>query len=132
MRELSLRVLPGNYSVAKLGQEAEIPLTSDIVFYARTEEEISLVCLEQAVPSQVIAREDSWRILKIMGILDFSLVGILASIAGILADQGISIFAVSTYNTDYVLVKSEHLDDAVRALCDKGYEVIFSVSQEDS
>ncbi len=125
MREISLRVLPDNYSVVKIDPGVDIPQTSGIVFYARTEDEISLVCLERDVPSPVAAREDNWRILKIDGILDFSLVGILASIAGILAEQGISIFAVSTFNTDYILVKSERLDDTVRALCDKGYEVIF-------
>lgn len=131
MREITLRVLPDIYSVVKLDQDVVFPQTSGIVFYARTEDEISLVCLENDVPDDVIAREDDWRILKINGILDFTLVGILASIAGILAEQGISIFAVSTFNTDYILVKGERLDDTVRALCDKGYEIIFSVNQND-
>ncbi len=76
------------------------------------------------VPSNVIKRDDGWRAFRIQGVLDFSLIGILAKIASVLADNGISIFAVSTYNTDYVMVKKENFQDALEVLAAAGYEIV--------
>jgi hypothetical protein len=68
--------------------------------------------------------ESDWRVLKVLGPLDFSLIGILSKISGILAQQAISIFAVSTYDTDYILIKNDKVECAVEALRGEGYEVI--------
>lgn len=85
-------------------------------FAARTDKECSLVCPEEAIPSSVLAREDGWRAMRIEGVLDFSLVGILAKLADTLAEQKIPIFVISTFNTDYVLVKQKDLPAAIQAL----------------
>ena len=90
---------------------------------ARTDEECSLVCPTDCAPARALTRDDGWRALRIQGVLDFSLVGILAQIAGTLADRGIALFAVSTYNTDYILVRAAQLEAAVAALRGAGHEV---------
>ncbi|WP_294238824.1 ACT domain-containing protein [Pseudobutyrivibrio sp.] len=82
------------------------------------------MCITENTPSKTIERDDGWRGFRIHGTLDFSLVGILAKISGILADHKISIFAVSTYNTDYVLVKEENFDRALSILEAEGYSII--------
>ena len=76
------------------------------------------------VPANVIKRDDGWMAFRIQGVLDFSLIGILAKIASVLADNGISIFAVSTYNTDYVMVKKENFQDALEVLAAAGYDIV--------
>ena len=76
------------------------------------------------MPSNTTERDDGWRCFRIQGVLDFSLIGILSKISGILAENKIGIFAVSTYNTDYVLVKSENFEKAMTALAEKGYTVL--------
>ena len=88
----------------------------------RTAEELSVVCEQAGVPANIQAERD-WRALRIKGTLDFSLTGILANIAFPLANAGISIFAVSTFDTDYVLVKAERLGEAVSALTAAGHRV---------
>ena len=86
--------------------------------------QISLVCVTDEVPENVIRRDDGWKAIQIQGVLDFSLIGILAKIAGILAENGISIFTVSTYNTDYILLKKEKYQKALEVLADSGYEIV--------
>ena len=86
----------------------------------KTDEEKSLVCLTEDVPSNVIEREDGWRAFRIEGVLDFSLIGILAKIATLLAEEEIGIFVVSTFNTDYVLVKEEQEQKALETLSRMG------------
>ena len=76
------------------------------------------------MPARTVERDDGWKGFRIQGVLDFSLIGILSKISGILADNKIGIFAVSTYNTDYVLVKEENFDKAMQVLSDAGYEII--------
>ena len=89
----------------------------------KTDEESSLVCITSDVPPNVIQRDDGWRGFRIQGILDFSLIGILAKIASLLAENSISIFAISTYNTDYVLTKKENYQKALDILRHSGYEI---------
>ena len=81
------------------------------------------MCPEPYAPQDALAREDGWRALRIEGTLDFTLVGILAGIAALLAERHIPIFVVSTYDTDYLLVKKENLSAALDALQTGGYEV---------
>ena len=90
----------------------------------KTDEERSLVCPTGEVPSNTIRREDGWRAFRIQGVLDFSLVGILSEIAAVLANIGLSIFAISTYNTDYVLVKGKNYTQALDALASSGYTIV--------
>lgn len=118
---MRLEILPERFAVCKV---KELPsFLPPFSFLARTDEEISLVCPVKDAPKETLAREDGWRGLRIQGVLDFSLVGILARIAGILAEKGIPIFALSTYNTDYILVKEEYLSAAREALLAAGYEM---------
>ena len=120
-----LQLLPHTYAVCRLGKDAPAPdwgtrgLFSSIT---RTEEELSVVCAEAQVPGGV-RREGGWRVLKVQGPLDFSLTGVLASLTGPLAREGISVFALSTYDTDYLLVKEEKLEKAIQALREEGYGV---------
>lgn len=94
-----------------------------VFFFSKTAEELSLVCPETDLPATVLQCERGWRALKICGALDFTLVGILAKISSLLANAGISIFAVSTYNTDYILIKEAHLQKAAAALRTNGYQI---------
>ena len=116
-----LQILPQDFSVCKVNDSKDIDLSGEFVFVGKTDEEISLVCTTASAPGDCI-REDGWRAFRIAGELDFSLVGIIAKISGVLTEAGISLFVVSTYNTDYVLVKEESLDAAVRALTGAGYD----------
>ena len=81
------------------------------------------MCEAASVPAGAIEREDGWRAFRIQGVLDFSLVGILAKLTGILARNGIGLFAISTFNTDYVLVKEERFSEALDLLADEGYAI---------
>ena len=111
-------------TVCKVRSVDMIDLSDDIFFIGRTDDEISLVCRTESTPDDTVECEDGWRGFRIEETLDFSLVGILSKISGILADAGIGIFAVSTYNTDYILVKEENFEKALDALGANGYEVI--------
>lgn len=119
--ELELERLPYELTVCKVESLADVNLGGGFFFIGRTDEEISLVCETRDVPSRTLAREDGWRAFRIRGVLDFSLVGILSEVSGALADAGIGIFAVSTYNTDYVLVKAADFDRATDVLARAGY-----------
>ncbi len=107
---MNLVTLPQELSVYQVADLKEIDFTQQPLFISVTEEEISVVSATANVPTNTINREDSWKAFKIEGVLDFSLVGILAKIAALLAEKEISIFAVSTYNTDYVLIKTDKFD----------------------
>jgi len=119
---LTLQILPQSLSVCKVESLAGFAL-SGLYFIGNTDAELSLVCETDRVPAHTLAREDGWRALRIAGQLDFSLTGILSGIAAVLAEAGIGIFAVSTYDTDYILVKKENLDRAVEALRRAGYGI---------
>ena len=120
---MTLEVLPQTLTVCKTASMLEIDTNGTFFFIGRTDEEISLVCRTADTPKKTTAREDGWRGLRIQGVLDFSLTGILASLSRILAEHEIGIFAVSTYNTDYILVKEENFERAQDALAAEGYEI---------
>jgi hypothetical protein len=92
-------------------------------FTGTTDEEYSLVCPEALVPENTTARDDGWRCFRITGQLDFSLIGILARISKLLASNEIGIFAISTYNTDYILTKEKNFEKALKVLKDAGYDI---------
>ena len=118
---MQLKTLENNLTVCKVPSTAEIDLSKDFYFIGKTDEEISLVCKTEDTPADTIECDDGWRGFRIEGVLDFSLIGILSKISGILADNKIGIFAVSTYNTDYILVKEENYMKALTVLSENGY-----------
>lgn len=122
MRILCLRE---EFSVCQVPSVTPDIMERDYTFLARTKDELSLVCPTTHVPQHTLQREDSFRCFYLDGVLDFSLVGILANIAGLLAEKGISIFAISTYNTDYILVKQPQLAQALQVLSQNGYDVQY-------
>ena len=121
---MELKKLEYDLSVCKVASEKDINLSRDFYFIGKTDEEISLVCPTCDVPGNTTECDDGWKGFRIQGVLDFSLIGILSKLSGILADNDIGIFAVSTYNTDYILVKSENFEKAMNVLAAEGYEVI--------
>ena len=120
---MKLKRIHRDFSVCQVEDYSLVNLESEYCFIGKTDEERSLVCAESEVPSNVIKREDGWKAICICGVLDFSLIGILSEIAAVLADNAISIFAVSTYNTDYILIKSEDYQRGLEALKSEGYEI---------
>jgi hypothetical protein len=122
---LKLKVIPGTYAVCRLDADAAIPdwaLTGSVTSVTRTSDELSIVCPEAQVPKGVRC-ENGWRCIKVHGPLPFSMTGVLASLVNPLAEAGISLFAFSTYDTDYVLVPEAKLDDALAALSRAGHEI---------
>ena len=121
---MELKKLNYNFSVCKVADFSEVDLSQEFCFIGKTDEELSLVCLTECAPANTTHREDGWKGFRIQGELEFSLIGILAKISAILAENKIGIFVVSTYNTDYVLVKEENFSRAMAVLEEKGYVVV--------
>jgi hypothetical protein len=125
VKGLSLRILTGRLAVCRLPPDAPLPkLATRANFWSvtRTEEELTIVLPEEAAPAGWQA-ERGWHCFKVLGPLDFSLTGILASLASSLAEASVPIFAISTYGTDYILVKEEKLEKAKRALVANGHTI---------
>ena len=120
---VTLEPLEIPFSVCKVTDYNGIDIDQPFVFSGRTDQEKSLVCPTAIVPDNTLARDDDWRAFRICGELDFSLIGILAKISKILAENAIGIFAISTYNTDYILTKEKNFDKALQVLADAGYEI---------
>ena len=120
---MKLTVLEDIFSICKLKDYEQVDLNRPFVFTGSTDEERSLVCPTPLVPAETLARSDGWRAFRIEGVLDFSLVGILARISDILARDNIGIFAVSTFNTDYILTKENDLERALRLLSSSGWDI---------
>jgi hypothetical protein len=122
---LKLRVLAGELAVCRLPADAPAPAPppeATLFSVTRTREELSVVCVPADAPPGARTKA-GWRALQVAGPLDFALTGILAAIAAPLAQAGVSLFAVSTYDTDYVLVGDDALDAAVAALRAAGHDV---------
>lgn len=122
---MKLIVLSEEFAVARLGPSDAIPAwaTEAPMFSAtRTPDELSIVCAASHLRPQVRA-ERGWRCLRVAGTIDFAVTGVLASIAGPLANAGVSIFAISTYDTDYVLVRAHALPAAIATLTAAGHDV---------
>ena len=121
---MELKIIEHELSVCKLKDISGIDLTEVFYFIGKTVEELSLVCRTENTPRNTTERNDGWRGFRIQGVLDFSLIGILSELSGILAKNKIGIFAVSTYNTDYILVKKENFNKALEALESAGYKFV--------
>ncbi|MDO4523590.1 MAG: ACT domain-containing protein [Eubacteriales bacterium] len=120
---MELKKIDHNFTVCKVESEQDLITGKDFYFIGKTDEEISLVCITDDTPANTVERDDGWKAFRIQGVLDFSLIGILSKISSILAENKIGIFAVSTFNTDYILVKEENYEKALDALAKAGYEV---------
>ena len=121
---ISLEPLDLLLTVCMVTDYTEIDIERPFVFTGRTELEKPLVFPTSVVPHNTIEREDGWRAFRICGKLDFSLIGILSGITGVLAECGISVFAISTFDTDYVLTRDEEFESALLALNNAGYSIV--------
>lgn len=123
---LQLRLMEGVLAICRLAPEAPLPAWSlgrgPLGSITRTTEELSVVCGESAVPPGIRC-EKGWRALKVQGPLDFGLTGVLDALTDPLARAGVSIFAVSTFDTDYLLVKEAQLEEALKALRAAGHSL---------
>jgi hypothetical protein len=116
---LELRTLDETFALARLAADAPVPEWvggNDLLAVVRTRNELSIVCRDDTVPQKVTEVERGFRCLAVVGTLDFALTGVIASLAQPLADAGISIFGISTYDTDHILVRADRLEEAKTAL----------------
>ena len=126
MTPLTLSILPSTFTIHRLPTGTSLPgslYRSSFLSITQTHDELSIVC-DSDIALRSDAQEKGWSCLQVDGTLDFGLTGILADLSGTLAEAGISLFAVSTYDTDYLLVKREILEDAADALRRAGHTVI--------
>ena len=121
---MNLKVIDTEFSVCKVEDYSQVDLNEEFVFTEHTDEELSLVCPTTLVPDNTTERNDGWKAFRIEGVLDFSLIGILSRISGVLADNAIGIFAISTFNTDYILTKECDFSKAFKVLEQAGYTII--------
>lgn len=121
---MKIKQLNKPFSVCKIPSLEHINLMNDFTFLAKTDDEISLVCETKHVPPSATDVENGWQAVKICGVLDFGLIGIIAEISSILADNKIPVFVVSTYNTDYILIKDQNYPAAVDLLRENEYELL--------
>lgn len=120
---MNIQKIDGDFTVCKVTDFSQINFDAEFCFLGKTDEEILLVCLTKDVPQNTLKREDSWRAFRIEGVLDFSLTGILSGISEVLAESKIGIFAVSTFDTDYILTKAQNFKKALAALQSAGYKI---------
>ncbi len=121
---MEIKIIEQDFSICKLKDFSQINFSDEFCFTGKTDEEFSLVCRSSSVPENTVECDSGWRAFRIQGILDFSLIGILSKISSLLAENKIGIFAVSTYNTDYILTKKENFEKAVNLLKDNGYNIV--------
>ena len=121
---MELKKLPYDLTVCKVASLADVDLDSEFFFLGKTDEELSLVCRTEDTPADTTERDDGWKGFRIEGVLEFSMVGILSKLSGILAENEIGLFAVSTYNTDYILVKEANFAKALEVLAAEGYTIV--------
>lgn len=121
----TIEPLDRKFSVCRLRDFSQADWSDPFCFAGKTDREYSFVCGTEKIPRNVLCHDDGWRAFRICGTLDFSLIGILAGIADILAKNESGLFAVSTYDTDYILVKQENFQRALHALRQEGYPVLF-------
>ncbi len=129
MRKLIIDVRPAEYTALRFAPDTPVPAglltASGLVAVIRTERELSVVCRSEDAESfeGVQRREARWRLLTVRGPLEFSLTGIMAMLAGTLAAAGVALFALSSFDTDHVLVRAADLDRAVTAFREAGHEI---------
>lgn len=122
---MEIKIIEQEFSVCKVKDFSEVDLSAEYCFLSKTDEELSLVCSTKSVPDNIVECDNDWRAFRIQGILDFSLIGVLSKISTLLAENRIGIFAISTYNTDYILTKEDNFNRAIAILRDNGYEIVL-------
>lgn len=122
--QFTLEVLTGTYAVCRLDADADVPdwVSGAVTSVTRAPGELSIICSQDVVPSDVTS-ESGWSCLRVVGPLDFSLVGVIASLTAVLATANLSVFVVSTFDTDCLLVKQAELETAVNSLTAAGHVV---------
>ncbi|MDD3416470.1 MAG: ACT domain-containing protein [Lachnospiraceae bacterium] len=121
---MQIEALPVALSVCKVSDYSQVDLNTELCFTAKTEEENSLVYPTSKLPDNILDKEDGWQAMRIMGILDFSYIGIIVGITAVLANHAIGVFVISTFNTDYILVKAKDMAKALEVLRTKGYSIV--------
>lgn len=120
---MEIKKINRDFSICKTADYSLVNLDAEYCFTGKTDEEKSLMCLTADVPPNATERDDGWMAFRIQGVLDFSLIGILSKISALLAEYGIGIFAISTFNTDYILTKKENYNKALEVLKHAGYTI---------
>ena len=120
---MKLEALAQDFSVCKVRDMASVRWEEGFCFFGKTDAELSLVCETRFAPAATVAREDGWKGVRVAGAMEFSLVGVLARLSSVLARREIPIFAVSTYDTDYIFVKAHDFQKAMDAFAAEGYEI---------
>lgn len=120
---MKLNILTGQFAICKLESMKNINFENEPNFLSKTSEEISFVCREEAVPADAITADMGWNGFRIAGTFDFSQVGIIAKISDALAACNIAIFAISTFDTDYIFVKAERFPRAIEILIEDGHTI---------
>lgn len=120
---MKLKIINQDFSICKVEDLSQIDYSDKFCFVSKTDEELSLVCNTNLVPKNAIECDNGWKAFRIQGVLEFSLIGILSRISTLLAENKIGIFAVSTYNTDYILTKEENFDKSIKILERNGYVI---------
>ena len=125
---MKIQINRDDYAICRLDSNQDIPSWFKLDNFStvtKTDEELSITCKSEIVPDGINC-EKGWNVLKILGLLDFSLIGILSKISTILANNDIGIFVISTFDTDYILIKEENTDKAKQVLNEESYEIIES------
>lgn len=126
MEKQTLSVLKPTFAIHSLSEDTAIPaavLSSDFYFIGKTNDELSLV-VKQDIPIDALESDYDWQVIEVLGPLNLSMVGIMADISAVLASAKVSIFVVSTFETDYFLVKSKSIDTAIKALKNAKYDFL--------
>lgn len=121
---LTIKPITEEFAVCQVEDYSQVNLENPFVFTGATDDEKSLVCPIALVPENTLTVDKTWSAFRIEGVLDFSLIGILSKISSLLAENNIGIFAISTYNTDYILTKTTDFQSALRALEEAGYQIL--------
>ena len=122
-RPMELQKIDRDFTICQVVGINQVDFAGEFTFLSKTDEEISLVCETDRLPPDVIVSDSGWKALKISGVLDLGLTGVISKITGLLAEAGIGVFVVSTYNTDYILLKAVNFDRGIQALVRNGYVI---------
>ncbi|WP_315459472.1 ACT domain-containing protein [uncultured Streptococcus sp.] len=121
---LTIKPITEEFAVCQVEDYSQVNLENPFVFTGATDDEKSLACPSALVPENALTVDKTWSAFRIEGVLDFSLIGILSKISSLLAENNIGIFAISTYNTDYILTKTTDFQSALRVLEEAGYQIL--------
>ena len=123
---LTIKPITEEFAICQVEDYSQVNLENPFVFTGATDEEKSLVCPIARIPENALTVDKHWSAFRIEGVLDFSLIGILSKISSLLAEHNIGIFAISTYNTDYILTKTADFQRALQVLKEAKYTILES------